>query len=1325
MRLNGVPKEGKRIQVTDRLSLQIPSGVAYGKDDDGHYNMIQYQSLPKGYKNGSFTADDEEEVLWSITGLKEQGVITFEAEDDTQLTPEAVREVMRSKIVDIAKSMVQEDNSSKEPYEPGSSTKVEETEDGFVLRSGISINAAGGSYRILELSDKLVGAVVKKGFQLFGITMYFTYLFLAVEDCPEAPLFYATLKAPDESDFYEKTLEPILKTAELAPSKKTQKPKIKRDAAPTVKALDFSQGERVRAGEFSILVPGGMCWSGEISPETRYLSSVPESVSFDDPDWDEVSAIKFTLQTGQKIPAIQEALNSAAGEKQIQDLLGNMSINVAQQGISNDKVGKVVPIAREAEYYICYELAQKGSIDCVFRYYIFSHTFVYFGQYIGWNAGLKDPAAQHAEILEKWLQTVRYEGDTEAELARYGRTQFGEYAAQDGKLNGVRIAQLFSDDVLFFNEDDFKETGLKNGVHFNSLKMSEHPFLVKNRDVFAPEIVSLLLELDAIPELRVPKGKLHKRLIPLLFNDNDEPLTGMTMMNLLAYHMLRIQELGTDDYAVVIDRNLVAGIPDAYRYVGTFLRQLRLYNGKNEAFTITFANMMNFDTPIQGALKPVDGAVQLRSMYRLQVEPDGGFQELEAAEDAGLPEQGAQRSIQELEKALPPEFTAKMSRFSENVADRLGQLCRTLQTSSYNDLSSTEEVLDRLMDQAGDYSLAWGIYNFYSIFTLGASDNSFTYEKDGQRDISGSGFECPGYRVDEQYEDYAEGDPDFQPDEFPRQLAERIRGITREEIYRTILEQAVGYQEEGYTIVDQERIRIEKQQKALEKVPFDRVTGVAISGSAFVLTGEFEHCGNDREAIKGKIQAKGGRCTQAISGKTNYLVIGGLGDFGARKLEQVQAQRAKGSTIKIIREEDLFAALEGRPISPKPPQKTGAAAPKEPESSTKSGSPHTDRGAHASKAEIPLPKIQVKIIGPEDSQQASYDSACQSMETAKTAADLRKAAKAFGALEGYRDSSERKVKCQEQAKKLEAEQRKKKAEEKARQEKELAEQAAAKQRADYDSACQSMEKAKSITAFRKAAKAFEALGEYRDSAERRAQCLERVKALEEEQQRKKAEEQARLEKEQAEKAAAEQALREKKRAQQARLRKKLLLAAALVVVAIGIFFGVRSYINNAPYRELARSIDEGTFHYSQYDNPYFLRRSSSCKVIADKLTDFHHGDDIQSAVNLIGSLPPDEGILDYYIDGSGIYMTDSFRQWFAGRAEEEGTEVTVTGVEADEDRDVRFYQMGDFLVEVRYDISDPDEPRLMQALVIDPEAESRITLGSNRVDYYGDQYGIE
>ena len=303
MRMYGVPKGGKRVKLADGLSLHIPFGVAYGKDEDGNFNIVQFQSIPAGYRSGAFTVEDEEERLWSINGLKKTAVIDFTSED-TELTPEAVQGAMREKICDLAKSMVQEDNSTDEPYEWGSSTKVEETEGGFVMRSGISINAAGGSYQILGLSGKLAGAVAKKGFQLFGITMYFNYLFLAVEDCPSAPVFYATLGVPDDPDFYEKTLVPLLETAEFEGKKgpaAAKKQPIQRDAGPVVESLDFSQGERVRTGEFSILVPGGMCWSPDISPESRYLSSVPASVTFDNPDWDEVSAIKFTVQTKHQI----------------------------------------------------------------------------------------------------------------------------------------------------------------------------------------------------------------------------------------------------------------------------------------------------------------------------------------------------------------------------------------------------------------------------------------------------------------------------------------------------------------------------------------------------------------------------------------------------------------------------------------------------------------------------------------------------------------------------------------------------------------------------------------------------------------------------------------------------------------------------------------------------------------------------------------------------------------------------------------------------------------------------------------------------------------
>ena len=1215
MRMYGVPREGKRVTLSDGLSLRIPFGVAYGKDEDGNYTILQYQTVPTGYRDGAFTVKDGEEVLWSISGLQKKAVMSFEAEDGA-MTPASVQEAMRGKLQELAKGMVQEDNSSQEPYEPGSSTKVEETEGGFVIRSGISINAAGGSYDMLELSEKVAGAVAKKGFQLFGMTMYFTYLLLAVEDCPEAALFYATLKGAGEADFYEKTLTPLLKTAELETSRKTgaaRKPRVERDAGPVAASLDFSKGERVRTGELSILVPGGMCWTPEISPETRYLSCVPASVTFDDPDWDEVSAVKFTLQTGQKIPAVQEALDSPAGEERVQALLQSMT--VAQEGASG-RIGQVVTVSRTPDAYICYEPAGETDVDCVFRYYIFSHVFVYTGMYVGWKAGLEDPVQRHRQILEKWLGTVQYEGGAEEELARYGKTQFGPYAAEDGRLNAVTVAQLFSTDVLFFNEDDFKEAGLKNGVHINSLKLAEHPFLAEKRDVLAPEIGALLLELDAVPELRVPKEKLHKKLIPLLFNENDVPLTGMTMMNLLAYHMLYIQENGPEDYAVAIDRNLVAGIPDAYRYAAAFLRRLRQYNGKDGAFTVTFTTAANFDTPIQGVMKPVAGAVQARSAYRLQVESSGAVQELEAADREDQPE--AQRSIQELESMLPQEFTEKMRTFSGDVASRLSQLCRTLQESDYDGLPDTDAVLNRVMDQAGDYGLAWGIYNFYCIFTLGDTDRSFTYEKDGQRDISGSGFECPGYRVDEQYEDYAEGDPDFQPEEFPRQLAQRIGGITEEQVYRAILEQAADYQSKGYTIVDQERIRREEQKKTLKKVPFDRVSAVQISGKTFVLTGEFEHLHDDREAIKGKIQEKGGRCTQAISGKTNYLVIGGLGGFGERKLEQVKEQRAKGKQIEIIREEDLFAALEGRAAG---------------------GTVSQSSGKPAKKSAQPTKSAQVRE---EKAQTKAADQAQQEERARQKAAEQ--------------------AKQEEQARKKAAEQAKRK--------------------------------------------------------ERAA--------------RKAAEEKARLEKEQAEREAAERARQEELRVRRAKLARKCITIAALVLAALCALFGVKSYIDNAPYRELAADIDQGTFHYSSYigqpGRMYFLWYDNSLKVIAGKLTDFHREDDIQAAVALIGSLPPDESILDYYIDGTGIYMTDSFRNWFAERVAEEGT-VLSAGESTGEKEDLvmNLYQMGDFQVKIIYERSQEDSGQPRQALVCGPRAEDDwVTLGAGRSSrYYGEQYGIK
>ena len=81
MRVYGVPGGGKRVKLTDRLSILVPGGAVYGKNDDGNYSITQYKSALSGYRNGAFTVDDEEEILWRISNIQQKAVVSFSSED--------------------------------------------------------------------------------------------------------------------------------------------------------------------------------------------------------------------------------------------------------------------------------------------------------------------------------------------------------------------------------------------------------------------------------------------------------------------------------------------------------------------------------------------------------------------------------------------------------------------------------------------------------------------------------------------------------------------------------------------------------------------------------------------------------------------------------------------------------------------------------------------------------------------------------------------------------------------------------------------------------------------------------------------------------------------------------------------------------------------------------------------------------------------------------------------------------------------------------------------------------------------------------------------
>ena len=53
MKINGVPREGKWLSMDGGLHIQIPYGAAYGKDEDGNWNIIELEHC-SSYKPGPF-----------------------------------------------------------------------------------------------------------------------------------------------------------------------------------------------------------------------------------------------------------------------------------------------------------------------------------------------------------------------------------------------------------------------------------------------------------------------------------------------------------------------------------------------------------------------------------------------------------------------------------------------------------------------------------------------------------------------------------------------------------------------------------------------------------------------------------------------------------------------------------------------------------------------------------------------------------------------------------------------------------------------------------------------------------------------------------------------------------------------------------------------------------------------------------------------------------------------------------------------------------------------------------------------------------------------
>jgi hypothetical protein len=196
---------------------------------------------------------------------------------------------------------------------------------------------------------------------------------------------------------------------------------------------------------------------------------------------------------------------------------------------------------------------------------------------------------------------------------------FNQNGVRRSSSRGELALNLLDEDVVFFNEGEIAWDGEVHsitGMQFNSAVLSEYPEVEQDPRPFAEIVAEAMMAAEANPNLRVPLNGIHEMLHELL---QHEDMTGMTFMNLAASHMFKVRQVD-NKCAVMVDGNLIAGIPDAYNLIIELLKSLRRKDSIEDDFDVMFVSARSFDS-FGGAMidEPVPGADYAESMKMVHV----------------------------------------------------------------------------------------------------------------------------------------------------------------------------------------------------------------------------------------------------------------------------------------------------------------------------------------------------------------------------------------------------------------------------------------------------------------------------------------------------------------------------------------------------------------------------------------------------------------------------------------------------------------------------------------------------------------------------------
>ncbi len=251
-----------------------------------------------------------------------------------------------------------------------------------------------------------------------------------------------------------------------------------------------------------------------------------------------------------------------------------------------------------------------------YSFAIFHEDMVYLGM-IYFNCN-KPKVSDVEKIVKDFTDNITIDDKKADSKSKEERIKIlGQFAAKDGKIDAIKVNNMFFDDIVFNNPEEIVYKNNRHsitGLQLNVNKVNDFPNIKNNYQTFVFEINNIMDELEGNEKLVVNLNQYHKN-----FNEvtRREPITGLIYLLFAAWHMIKIVEEKKNSYKVLIDQNLILGLPNGYSRLMEYIKSLRKYNGITEDFDAEFVGVMNTDGPTGVISNPVENSDTFKSVYKM------------------------------------------------------------------------------------------------------------------------------------------------------------------------------------------------------------------------------------------------------------------------------------------------------------------------------------------------------------------------------------------------------------------------------------------------------------------------------------------------------------------------------------------------------------------------------------------------------------------------------------------------------------------------------------------------------------------------------------